>query len=171
MTERRQASRRTPIETELGDGRVFIAEPLPWHQASDLGNEIVRQNAESANQMVKMYVEDEGLPQLEFMLQQKLSNWGAVLTLAYPGNPPESFDKYDIDECAALALAALDVNHLEHIKHLVDPNFQPPTLTGGTNSSTSGVEDLLGRKTESIQPSFSEDSPETPPSPSLVQNS
>jgi hypothetical protein len=170
MPERRQAVRREPIEITLSDGKTYTANPLPWLKAGDLGNEIVRQNADAANEMVRLYVQDDGLPQLEMKLKQKISDWGTVLVLAYPGSTPEEFDRYDIDECSALVLAALEVNHLTHIKHLVDPNFQPPMPNGGIVSSASG-EDLIGQKIASIPPSDSTDSIESLPSPSLVVSS
>lgn len=169
MTEGRQASRREPILVTVRE-KTYIAEPLPWQKAGDLGNEIVRQNAETANELVRLYVDDSGLPQLEMKLRQKISNWGDVLVLAYPGTEPHEYDPLDIDECAELVLAALEVNHLEHIKHLVDPNFQPPTSDGGTDSSP-GVAALLGLKIESTQLSSPTDSVENPPSPSPVESS
>lgn len=171
MAERRQATRREPIEIEIqGDDRVFVAEPLPWIQANDLGGEIVKQNADAFNHYVQMYVdEDSGLPQLEAQLKKKLSDWNAVLRMAYPNVDDKQWTEprvLSLDECADLVLAALDVNHLEHIKHLVDPNSPTPMLDGGISTSTSGED---GQKTTSTPDSGSVDSPEPTPLPSPAE--
>lgn len=133
MVERRQATRREPIEVEVRD-KVFEAHPLPWQQANDLGNEIVRQNAEAANAAVRMYVQDD-IPQLELALQTKISDWNIVLLVAYPNHESVDFMGFDIDECAALILASLEVNHLEHLNNLVDPNSHAPMIPGGSEPS------------------------------------
>jgi hypothetical protein len=149
MNERRQATRRTPIEVELEDGRVFTAHPLPWMVANDLGHEIVRQNLEASNDFVKMLINDEGIPQLEMQFAKKINDWNTLLKMAYPDEPDEKIHTPkdpSLDESADLILAALDVNHLEHVKHLVDPNFQPPMNPGGTTSSQE-TEGANGAKT------------------------
>ena len=174
MAERRQAVRREPIETEIDDGRVFVAKPLPWMAAGDLGNEILRQNVESSNELIRMYTDpDSGLPQLEMKLKQKISDWQVPLLLAYPDNKKEDFTEpriLDIDESAALLLAAMEVNHLDHLNHLVDPNFNPPTLNGGIDSSTAEGE-VLGQRIESMVGSSSQDSPAKLSSISPEENS
>lgn len=166
MAERRQAARREPIEVELADGRVFTAHPLPWMVANDLGNEIVRQNLEAANELVNLWVNDAGLPQLQMQFAKKISDWKGLFSTAYPNEPEEKWhDPHDpsLDESADLILAALDVNHLEHIKHLVDPNYQPPMNPGGTDISQE-TEGANGTKITSILDSASVDSVEIPPS-------
>ena len=165
MAERRQAARREPIEIETADGRVFTAHPLPWMNASELANEVMRQNVEAANKLVSMFITDEGVPQLEMQAQEKISDWQSVFRLAYPNEPEEKWhDPHDLstDECASVVLVALEVNHLEHLKHLVDPNSPTPMPTGGTNSSqeTEGN----GTKTESTPNSDSQVSTEPTPS-------
>lgn len=171
MGERRQATRREPIEVEVADGRVFTAIPLPWMQANDLGNEILRQNQEGTNEFIRMYVNDDGLPQLEMKLKQKIMDWASVLKLAFPSVEDSYWHEptdLDADQCAQLVLASLDVNHLEHIKHLVDPNSPTPTLPGGMDSSVPGtIQD--GPKTVSTVSSDSQVSPEMEPSTSLAE--
>jgi hypothetical protein len=133
--------------------------------ANDLGNEIVRQNLEAANELVRMWVSDSGLPELQMQFAKKITDWQTVFRMAYPD---ESIDKFNtpnapsLDESADLILAALDVNHLEHIKHLVDPNYQPPMIPGGTNSSQE-TEGESGKKTTSIPDSDSQGSAELTP--------
>jgi len=166
MDERRQATRREPIEVEIDDGRLFIARPLPWLEANDLGNMIVKQNAESFNEFVRLYVSDDGVPQLEAALKQKVNDWTPILRAAFPedADDNEKWTKPRIltnDECADLVLASLDVNHLEHIRHLVDPNSPTPTLPGGIDTLLSGED---GQKTTSTADSASVDSPEPTPS-------
>jgi hypothetical protein len=166
MAERRQAARRDPIEVELQDGRVFIAHPLPWMVANDLGNEIVRQNLEAANDLVRMWISDAGLPELQMQFAKKITDWQTLFKMAYPDEPEEKWNdpkSPGLDESADLILASLDVNHLEHIKHLVDPNFQPPMLPGGASTSTE-TEGESGKRTESTPDSGSVDSTEPTPS-------
>jgi hypothetical protein len=171
MAERRQATRREPIEIELHDGRIFTAEPLDWRRAGDLGNEILRQNADSMNELVRMYVTDDNIPQLELKLRQKITDWDALFTLAFPNNKKEDFWQprvLDTDEAAALILASMEVNHLSHLNQLVDPNLEPLTPIGGIGSSTESGAQMPGAKTESSLNFSSQESPVTPSSPSLV---
>jgi hypothetical protein len=164
MAERRQATRRKPIEVEVEDGRVFTAHPLPWMQANDLGSEIVNQNLENANQLVRMWISDEGLPQLQMQFQKKISNWQSILRMAFPEVSDEMWTTprvLDESECAELMLAALDVNHLEHIKHLIDPNSPTPTIPGG--KSISLEPEGNGAKIESTADLDSQDSQESTP--------
>jgi len=141
MAERRQAARRTPIEVGLEDGRVFVAKPLPWMMANDLGNAVLQEQAAGANESVRLYVEDN-IPQLAVQLQLKIKDWQPILDIAYPENTHEEWSKPqapDRDECAVLVIAALEVNNLEHLVPLVDPNFPPPTTLGGESTSESGM--------------------------------
>lgn len=158
MSERRQATRRESITVEVR-GKDFLAEPLDWRSAGDLGNEIIRQNLVAVNESVRMYVEGD-MPQLDMRLAQKISDWDSVMKVAYPKNKLEEFVEFDIDEMATLVLTSLEVNHLEHLNHLVDPNSPTPMLPGGT--STSGIPIELGQKTESSPDSSSLDSPTEP---------
>lgn len=166
MAERRQAARREPIEIETADGRVFIAHPLPWMQANDLGNEIMRQNVEAANDLVHMWIDDAGLPELQMAFHVKIKDWNSVLKLAFPGEDEAKFhDPADpsSDECADLVIASLEVNHLEHLRHLVDPNSPTPMKPGGTSSSQE-TEGESGTKTTSMPSSEPQDSTELTPS-------
>lgn len=165
MTERRQIARREPIEVELADGRVFIARPLPWMVANDFGQEVLRQNTDSANDFIQMYVTDAGLPQLEMKFQQKINDWKSVLSIVYPDVPEDYWNTPSWpsgEECAELALVACEVNHLGQLKHLIDPNSQTPMNLGGIVSS--GMEQTPpGEKTESTPDSASVGSPELTP--------
>jgi hypothetical protein len=167
MNERRQASRREPIEVELQDGRVFTAKPLPWMDANDLGNIILQEQAASANEAVRLYMEDN-LPQLEVTLQLKVKDWQPVLDKAYPEVTHEEWNTPAApsrDECADLVIASLEVNHLDHLKSLVDPNFQTPTMPGGSDTSEPAGITTIGQKTTSTLDSSGQESLETPPSP------
>lgn len=162
MAERRQATRRTPIEIEVEDGRVFTARPLPWMFANDLGNTILQEQAASANEAVKLYMEDN-VPQLEVMLQLKVKDWQSLLNQAFPEVTKEQWSEprvLDRDECAALIIAALDVNNLEHLRPLVDPNWIAPAMNGGTSTSESTGIITDGQKTLSIPDSLDQVSPE-----------
>lgn len=170
MGERRQAARREAITVVVHTGAEFVAEPLPWMQANDLGNEIVRQNAASVNEFLRVYVNDEGLPQLEMTFRNKISDWATVLQLAFPSYPDQLWD-FTSDECADLVIAALEVNHLENLRHLVDPNLNAPMNLGGTGSSEESGLTSLGQKMQSMLGSDSTDSTEKMPSLSLAGSS
>jgi len=162
MAERRQAARREPIEVELEDGRVFVAKPLPWMEANDVGNIILQEQAASVNEAVRMYM-DDNVPQLEVSLQLKVVNWQPVLDRCYPDITHEQWSTPAAptrDECAELVIASLDVNHLEHLRGLVDPNFQTPTNLGGSDISESGTMTTAGQKTTSTPDSSEQALPE-----------
>ena len=156
MGERRQVTRNLPIECEVADGRVFIAHPLPWMKANDFGNEVIQQNAAAMNEFVRMWVNDDGLPQLEWQFKAKISDWHSLLKIAFPEVTDKQWSEprsLDTEECVQLALAACEVNHLEHLKHLIDPNSQTPTIPGGNDTSESAGTN--GQKTESTPSSDS----------------
>lgn len=164
MGERRQVHRREPIEVELDDGRIFIARPLPWLTRNDLGSEILRQNTEAVNDAVRIYADpDTNILQLEARLQEKLTDPWAVLKIGYPENKAEDFQNIDYGELIELLVAMLEVNHLEHVRQLVDPNFQSPMPNGGIPSSAEGNQ-VDGLKIESSLSSSSSDSVENPSS-------
>lgn len=164
MAERRQATRRDPIEVEVDDGRIFTAHPLPWLRANELGNEIVRQNVESANDLVSLWMNDADMPQIEMKFKQKISDWGPVIGIAFPDEPLEKWNEpraLGHEELAECVMASLEVNHLEHLKHLVDPNSQTPLTNGGLSSI---LGEGIGTKTTSTPDSGSTASPEPKPS-------
>jgi hypothetical protein len=156
MADRRQAVRREPIEVEVQD-KVYTAKPRTWIEAGDIGNEILRQNSEATNNAVRMYMEGD-IPQLETTLRRKIENWDSLLLLGYPGYERGEFAPYDLDECFELGKAMLEVNHLEYLLDLIDPNSPPPDLNGGNEPSVDGD----GQKTQSSPSSSSPDSPEMP---------
>lgn len=154
MAERRQAVRREPIEVEVR-GTVYKAEPLPWLVANEIGNIIVTQNAEAANNAVRMYATEDNIPQLEAALKRNVSDYGAFLIKGYPGTKKEEYDPYDADELFELSKAMLEVNHLDYLINLIDPNSASPTESGGTATPEVGA----GQKTSFTPDSFSTESP------------
>jgi hypothetical protein len=163
MGERRQVHRREPIEIVLDDGRTFVVKPLPWMQRNDLGSEILRQNTEALNESVRLYMDPElNLPQLEMRLNDKITEPNKILLLIFPDLSVEDFDNLDFEEITALMLASLDVNHLNHLAPLVDPNSPAPNLIGGITSSEEGQTEETGPKIESSPDSSSLDSVGTP---------
>lgn len=149
---RRQAVRRESIIVEVR-GKDFEAKPLPWLQANELGDEVIKQNADSANHAVEMYVKGD-IPQLEASLKRNISDWGKLLVLGYRDNKPEDFVDYDTDELHELGKAILEVNHFEYLLPLIDPNSEPPTQTGGNEAAADGD----GQKTSSSPDSSSTES-------------
>lgn len=172
MVERRQAQRRQPIEIEVRE-RVVEARPLPWMKRNDLGNEIMRQYSEMLNSTLKSYVEDRTdkpeseepiVPQLEIYLNDKIKDPGAVVRLGYPDYynteaDDQFFDKLDYGEMLDLIYASLDVNHLETLKELVDPNSLAPASSGGPSSPGEDQSDTPSQP--STQDSSSQESDET----------
>lgn len=167
MSERRQATRREPIEVEVRD-HVYVARPLPWQTAGDLGNAIIQQGLSAVNDSVRLYMQDD-VPQLEMRLGQKITDWYSLLKIGYPDDDFRELG-LDIDECAVLVIASLEVNHLEHLTDLVDPNALPPMSDGGT-SFLSGIPQETGPKIESSPGSSSADSPDLKSLPSPAENS
>lgn len=137
MSERRQAHRRETITVVLTTGKEFEAVPLKWLDRNDLGNEIIRQSQEMLNETMKLYVDAvSGAPQVDMMLDTKLSDFPKVLMMAYPGTKRTDYegDVY-YEDLLELIYAALDVNSLGHLRRLIDPNFPSPEKNGGASSS------------------------------------
>lgn len=171
MPERRQAHRREPIIVEVR-GVDLEARPLPWLQRNDLGNAVIRQYTEMMNSTMRSYVNPEtNAPELEMYLNDKLQDPIEIIQLGYPDM--EIKPEWEYPELYDLIYAALDVNDLEHLKELVDPNSLTPTSNGGTNSSgtqpTRRAQSLLSRL--SSPNSDSVDSPEAKSEASLTAKS
>ena len=138
MAERRQAHRREPIEVQVRD-RVLEAHPLPWMKRNDLGNEIMRQYSELLNSSLRAVrggEDEDAPPQLQMYLNDKLTDPVAVLRMGYPrvNFDEDFFQELDYDEILELIYASMDVNQLDSLRHLVDPNSLTPTNDGGTSS-------------------------------------
>jgi hypothetical protein len=152
MGDRRQVHRREPIELVMDDGRVFTARPLPWLARNDLGSAIVQHSLNDLNEAVRLFVDPKtSAPQLALDFDEKLKNPLPILLMMYPEEDEHAYDNLDRGEITALLVAGVEVNDLERIRHLVDPNFQPPLPNGGTSSSGVGtVEEITtGLKTVS----------------------
>jgi hypothetical protein len=161
MDERRQVHRRQPIVVVLDSGLELVAKPLPLMARNDLGDEIVKQSANVINEFVQVWVDEEsGLPKLAAKYHDKLTDFFAVLCLAYPDHKDvQELTTCTYEEILELIYAALEVNGLTHLKALVDPNLITPTNNGG-NDISAGITTLLGQKTESSQDSSSQESTE-----------
>jgi hypothetical protein len=161
MSEQRQAHRRESIVTEIDEKLSFEAKPLQWQARNDFGNSIVQQHAQSVNEAVKLYVDpDTDVPQLEAKLYERVQDPMALLALAYPEVKADAYRNLTWRQLIELLLAALDVNELQHLKRIIDPNSQPPTENGGTQSSDGAMENLLGQRIESLVGSSSQESAE-----------
>ena len=159
---RRQVHRRKPIVLTTEEGREFIARPLPWQQRNDLGQEVLQQNVAATNEAVRLIHDEAGVAQVEARLSEPLSDPLEVLKKGYPQSRPQDFEGLSYDELFDLIHATLDVNHLERLWRLLDPNSSPPEKTGGENSSgeRTAQEQPTGAKTESTVDSSSQDSTE-----------
>lgn len=157
MDDRRQIHRRTPITLVFDNGSEIIARPLPWMQRNDLGQEIINQNTEAVNDAVRLMMDEESnLPQLELRLSNKLANPLQVLRVGYPDVESNFYSELSFTDITEALLALLEVNQLEHLKPLVDPNSLPPTESSGTSSSEAGTTEA-GPKIESSPNSSSSD--------------
>jgi|SRR6185503_9500409 len=179
MSERRQAFRPDPIEVELEkDGRLISVGPVPWEQRNDIGNEIVKQHTNELNEAVRIFVAEDGTtPQLEARMANKLTDPFAIMHLALePAEYEKVVDKkIYLNQITAILLAIVEVNELEHLKPLVDPNASTPGSFGGMISTLLPTEDDNTPQTGSGQNSSPGASPatssETSPTPSLVESS
>jgi len=167
MTERRQAVRRQAITVVVGKTE-FVANPLFWMARNDLGNEILRQYAELTNESIKAFADDSGVPQLTLIIGDKLKDPMKVLSMGYP--EVDGWPDMTWDEILELILASCDVNGLENLKTLVDPNSPAPTNLGGISGSGENNQENTP-KTQSSPDSDSLDSPEEKPQNSPTENS
>jgi len=161
MTERRQAYRREPIEVDLG-GEVISVGPITWLQRNDFGNEVMRQHTQILNEAVQIYVDEsaeEAIPQLEAKFAEKFIDPYRLFELGLDDENYQrlkSMDLYD-NQIVEILFAICDVNRLDQLRPLLDPNSLTPTKLGGIVSElVSGVQNIL--KTESSPDSSSQES-------------
>jgi hypothetical protein len=157
MSERRQVHRREPIIVELDGGREFEARPLPWLKRNELGNEIVTQGVGRVNEFVRMYVEENDvgkvIPQLEMTFIDRLSNYPKILQMAYPQYEATLFDDLSFEEILELIGASLEVNKLEPLRPLIDPNSPSPMETGLPEPSIGEVAEVGPRTLSTVDSS------------------
>jgi hypothetical protein len=172
MEDRRQVFRRKPTEVVLEAKAISVA-PLPWLQRDEFANEVVRQNAEILNEGVKLWFDDTdggALPVLQAKFAEKWTDPYALLRLAVPGEDwtaPWAQALYT-DEIVEILVAACDVNKLDTLKALVDPNSPTPDQLFGNLSSLLAPGEN-GQKIESSPDSSSQDSLDQPSSSSPTQ--
>jgi len=166
MSERRQVHRREPVIVELDSGEVFTFHPLTWLKRNDLGDEILQQAVKRTNEYVKLYVDpDTNMPQLEAQLHEKLVDPLLILALGLDLKEPDPTwgEKLRENEVFEMLRVILEVNGLERLSALIDPNFQPPMTLGGNSTLESESGD--GEKTTSLLNSSLQDSQEGISSP------
>lgn len=151
-SERRQAHRRQSIIVELEEGVLFEAKPLPWLKRNDFGNEVVKQHTASINEAVRLYTDPEtNVPILEAKLYERITDpIGLITDFAYPGTKAKDLNNLTWRQLIELLLAALEVNDLQHLARMIDPNSQAPTENGTSQPSEGALEEALGQKIESI---------------------
>lgn len=175
MPERRQAFRREPIEIELDEDTVLSIVPVPWERRTDFGNEAIKQHVQIMNEAVRTYVSDDGLPQLEMKLAEKFSDPRELLRLGLSSEVYEQIAERELytNQIVEILMAICELNGLDQLKPLLDPNVVSPTTLGGMLSSA-----MAGNETpktesgvDSSQPESVEKSSETSPIPNLVPSS
>jgi len=141
MTERRQAFRRDPIEVELDKNLVISVGPVSWLKRNDFGNEVMKQHSSIINDAISIFTGtggDDMVTQIQAKFSEKFTEPYILLEL---GLEPATFEQvkaidplYD-NQIVELLLAICDVNKMDQLKPLLDPNFQTPTTNGGTTSA------------------------------------
>lgn len=164
MTERRRAVKTEPIVVEVYNGDTFTAQPLYWLDRNELGSEILRQYGDSTNEAIKSFMDESGTPQLSLELNDKLKDPIKVLEMAYPEVKGWKDKRLTWPEILELIFASLEVNSLERLKDLVDPNWSAPEKNGGTSS---GEADQTNTQNEQSTPDS--DSPDSP-TPTLLNS-
>lgn len=160
--ERRQAFRREPIIVDLDEsGTNFVTvAPITWERRNDFGSAVIHQSTIQVNEAIRLFV-DGDVPQLEASYADKFTDGQELLKL---GLPESEFEKLPSElyynQVLELLFAILEVNQLEHLRPLLDPNFQAPTESGGILSRLIGG--LTTQNPESGDDSSSQDSIETP---------
>lgn len=174
MPERRQAFRREPIEIDLGGEVILSVGPVVWQQRNDFGNEVIRQHVEIINEAVKMYTDpDTGVPQLEAKLGEKFSDPDTLFKLGLDDITYGLLKSLPVlyqNQVVAILLAICEVNELDQLKAMIDPNLTTPTTIGGLLTSLISGGPIDTQKTESGPDSSSLESPETPSEPSPIQS-
>lgn len=171
MTERRQAFRKEPIEIDFGDNRTVSVGPLPWQERNDFGDEVIRQYLQILNEAVLLYVDpDTGAPQLEAKLGEKFSDPQALMKLGLSEDDFKTVQDPPLgqNQIVIVLLAIAEVNDLQQLYPMLDPNLETPTSLSGILWEL--VQEGLTPKTESGPDSSSPGSEETPSEPSLTQS-
>lgn len=140
MTDRRQAFRREPIEVDLG-GEVISIAPIPWLRRNDFGNEIMRQHSQILNEALQLYVTsdaEDAVPQIEAKFAEKFTDPFALFKLGLDEPTYERLKElgselYD-NQIVEILLAICDVNKLNTLHPLIDPNSLTPSPVGGVIS-------------------------------------
>ena len=166
MTERRQAFRREPIEIDFGDAVVSIA-PVSWLRRNDFGNELLRQHSELLNEAVQIYIEESAETEYPQMQAKFASRFSDPIMLLELGLDAATFQQgkalageLTFEQISEILLAICDVNKMDQLRPLLDPNSQTPTPLGTILSQLVAEGDDTP-KTESGQDSSSPASTET----------
>lgn len=134
--------------------------PIPWEQRNDFGNEVIRQHTEAINEAVRLFVNEEGVPQLEAKVAEKFNDPTTLLRIGLG----EDLYKEAVSEplyfnqIVALLIAICEVNEFTQLLPLIDPNSTTPTaLSGILSDLMSGT--TTTEKIESGDDSFSQEFP------------
>lgn len=164
MNERRQAYRREPIEIDLGGDVIISIGPVSWMRRNDFGNEVMRQHSQLLNEAVKIYLEEnieDAVPQLEAKFGDKFKDPYPLLELGLDEATYLTVKELDLtfEQIITILLTICDVNKLDQLHPLLDPNSQAPTPIGGLISNLVSGEQAT-QKTESSPDSSSLESNE-----------
>lgn len=154
----RRATRREPIEvpTELPDGSevVFTAKPMPWRLRADFGELINKQFTGAINKALEAVRDESGqFTGLEGELVERNIDYPGIFVFAFTtykvsedgsieSEPPSERDHaifsnlLEFDQMIAILDAALEVNGLERLGHMLDPRKKDPMI-GESETPTS----------------------------------
>lgn len=165
MPERRRVVRREPIIIETDNGE-FEAHPLPWQQRNDLGDLLIQTYVASVSAMVGAIRMDAETGQVAGgHLDDKVFDWAGLLALGFPSVESREFDKLDIFEMRELVKASLEINDLDHLSFMIDPNSRSQSSAEEAEEATSD-----GPKIMSTPDSGSADSQEVRSNSSPTQS-
>lgn len=165
----RKTTRREPIsitaELANGDEHKFDAKPLPWRVRNDLGEAINAMYANALNLEIRALTDDDGnVTGLQGSMFEKVMDYPGLFIFAFSEweiddageakakKPPSkadtaAFNQIDFDQMIEVLVAALDVNGLDRLVHLLDPERKKAPLTGASEPQTETPTDD-GMKTE-----------------------
>jgi hypothetical protein len=167
----RMATRREPITVTVDIGASkpveFVAKPLPWTKRNDVGDAVNLMYGAALTHELQATRDEEGnLTALQGGLFEKGMDYRGLFVLGYSeydvdddgevsvkAEPPKSlmgaFNRLEFDQMIEVLTAVLDVNGLDRIKHLLDPERKKALLIGESGPPISETTDA-GEKQESV---------------------
>lgn len=166
--EERRATRHEPITVSVTTIKdklaTFVAKPLPWRKRNDFGDALIMQYTVGINGMARDLRDEEGnITGLESHLFESVIDYESLFMFGYSDwdvddngelvatEPPKeqmgAFRLLDFDGQLEVLEAALAVNSLERLSHLLDPDRKSGPAIGESEAPIAAETDD-GSKTE-----------------------